>query len=126
MQAAQTPPITDTDILNLALQLEYLEANYYSFATTGERCSRMTNPSLVPAFGAGRADYAMLHSLVDALIVCLRRVAGQPIPTTLIGGGPGAIGGPAVVFQNETVNSIAKEIAKDELNQCALAEWVPS
>ena len=40
-QAQSSPAYTDSDILNFALNLEYLEANFYTLATAGKTIDQM-------------------------------------------------------------------------------------
>ncbi|MCU1323792.1 MAG: hypothetical protein JWM43_3441 [Acidobacteriaceae bacterium] len=51
---AQTTAITDNDILNFALNLEYLEAQFYTLAVSGVTIDKLTTPIPVAVNGARR------------------------------------------------------------------------
>jgi hypothetical protein len=53
---AQAAAVTDTDILNFALNLEFLEAQFYTLATTGQTIDKI---GLSTASGAGTAGGAV-------------------------------------------------------------------
>jgi hypothetical protein len=83
---AQTTALTDTDYLNFALNLEYLEANFYTLAASGQT--------------------------IDQVGIALTGTGTQGT-VTVKGGGPAAC---KVPFTNTLVQSYAMEIAMEERN----------
>src|SRR6201996_4014525 len=83
---AQSTTLTDTDYLNFALNLEYLEANFYTLAASGQT--------------------------IDQAGIGLNGTGTQGT-VTVKGGGPTAC---KVPFTNTLVQSYAAEIAKEERN----------
>jgi hypothetical protein len=83
---AQSTTLTDTDYLNFALNLEYLEANFYTLAATGQT--------------------------IDQVGISLTGTGTQG-SVTVKSGGPSAC---KVPFSNSLVQSYATEIANEERN----------
>lgn len=64
--AADAQTVTDADVLNFALNLEYLEANYYAFATTGAAiASTLTDGSTTAGAATGGRKVTFTDPIVS-------------------------------------------------------------
>jgi len=93
-KAQSPPPVTDIDILNFALNLEYLEAEFYIVATTGKR---LANTSVVitgngaPGATTGGQQVAFSDPVVQA--VAQELAANEQTHVTLLQSAIKGLGG---------------------------------
>jgi hypothetical protein len=90
------PSQSDVDVLNLALQISYLEAAFYNQAAFGRQVR-----------AASRGNMLRLHRLT------FRRDSSQ-VPDELRGGGPAATGGKKGSYTPQ-VEAFAQELAQTSL-----------
>ena len=98
MARAQTATaLTDNDYLNFALNLEYLEANFYTLAVSGQTIDQL---------GVGITGMTVATTTVPSAVISGGSVTVKP-------GGPTSC---VVPFTNALVKSYATEIATEERN----------
>ena len=75
--AAQSASVTDTDILNFALNLEYLEAQFYTLATTGKTIDQLGIGITSGGGAAGGTVTVKANAAVPFSTPLLQQFAGE-------------------------------------------------
>jgi hypothetical protein len=74
---AQAAAVTDTDILNFALNLEYLEAQFYTLATTGKTIDQVGIGITGPSGAAGGSVTVKANAMVSFTTPLLQQFATE-------------------------------------------------
>jgi Ferritin-like domain len=77
LAVAQSSGVTDTDILNFALNLEYLEAQFYTLATTGKTIDQIGIGITGPNGAAGGTVTVKPNPMVPFVNPLLQQFAGE-------------------------------------------------
>ena len=75
--SAQSAAVTDTDILNFALNLEYLEAQFYTLATTGQTIDKIGIGITGPSNAAGGTVTVKANPMVTFTTPVLQQFASE-------------------------------------------------
>ncbi len=78
---AQAAAVTDSDILNFALNLEFLEAQYYTLATTGMTIDKAAGIPLTSGSGAAGGSVTVKANAMVAFTTPLLQQLAQEITT---------------------------------------------
>jgi hypothetical protein len=113
---AQTT-VSDTDILNFALNLEYLEAEFYTMATTGKTLSQTSGISISGSGTAGATTGGAMVTFLknSSLMITAQQIAAdEQAHVTLLQGAITAAGGTPIAKPAINLNALGTGFESQE------------